>query len=297
MPQGVTEVIFVVRDTMGGASIRQLTVELTGETQDGTIYTGTPRNRGEQWVFEVPGPGTYTAEVSAPGYKTLREPVTITERTGDHLRIDLRLEPSSNSGKGSGSLILAPKARAELDKGKQALNAKQFDEAKAHLEKALQLAPTSSEVNYYAGLLYYYTGNMSAAVDHVQKSISMDPGNGQPLFTLGDVYYSQKDYPRAITVLEQGLVLQPGSWRAEAVLGNAYFKQADYEKGREHAQKALKIGKDEASAVGLLLGKCLAALDKKQEAVAALQTLLDQRPAPDVTKAAQDLLNKLQASP
>lgn len=295
IPQQGTQVIFVVRDTKG-ALVSQLTVEFTGQTNSGTIYSGTPRNRGDQWIFEITEPGDYTVEARATGYKTMREPVPVTERTGNYIRIDLTLEPDNYPGKANQSSILAPKARAELDKGKQALNAKRFDEAKAHLESALQLAPGSPEVNYYAGLLYFYTGNINAAVDHLQKSISMDPGNGQPLFTLGDVYYSQKDYAHATSVLEQGLTLQPDSWRAEAALGNAYYKQASYERGREHAQKALAIGKDEASGVGLLLAKCLAALGKRHEAIAALQTLLERQTASDVTRAAQELLNQLQAN-
>ena len=289
-------VTIVVRDTAGASTGISPTVQLYGEAQDGTIYTGVPRNKGDQWTFIVPGAGTYTAEVSAPGYKTAQRMVSVSSET-DNPQIDVTLEPDNRPGKAKGSSVLAPKARAELDKGKQALSAKQFDEAKGHLEKALQLAPTSPEVNYYTGLLYYYIGNLNAAADHLQKTISMDHGNGQALLALGEVYYSQKDYPHATNVLEQGLALEPDSWRAEAVLGSAYFKQAEYEKGREHAQKALTIGKDEASGTGFLLGKCLAALGKKPEAIAALQTFVEQQPASDLTRAAQQMLKQLQSSP
>ena len=108
------------------------------------------------------------------------------------------------------------------------------------------------------------------------------------------MYYSQKDYTHVTSVLEQGLALQPDSWRAEAVLGNAYYRQGDYEKAREHAEKALAIGKDEAGGLGLLLGRSLAALGRKQEAIAALQTFVAQQPASEMTKAAQELLKQLQ---
>jgi cytochrome c-type biogenesis protein CcmH/NrfG len=289
-------VTIVVRDTAGASTGLTPTVQLYGEAQDGTVYTGSPRNKGDQWTFEVPGLGTYTAEVSAPGYKTTQKMVAVTNRN-ENLQIDVTLEPNNHPGKAKGSSILAPKARAELEKGKRALGEKQFDEAKVHLETALQFAPTSPEVNYYAGLLYYYTGNLNAAVDHLQKSVSMDHGNGPALLALGEVYYTQKDYAHAANVLEQGLTLEPDSWRAEAVLGSSYYKQADYERGREHAQKALTIGKAEASGTGFLLGKCLAALGRKTEAIAALQTFLEQQPASDMTRAAQAMLKQLQAAP
>lgn len=289
-------VTIVVRDTTGASTGISPTVQLYGEAQDGTVYTGSPRNNGDQWTFLVPGTGVYTAEVSAPGYKTVQKMVAVTNRN-ENLQIDVTLEPDNHPGKAKGSSILAPNARAKLEKGKRALGEKQFGEAKSHLEKALQLAPTSPEVNYYTGLLYYYTGNLNAAVDHLQKSVSIDHGNGQALLALGQVYYTQKDYAHAANVLEQGLTMEPDSWRAEAVLGSSYYKQADYERGREHAQKALTIGKAEASGTGFLLGKCLAALGRKTEAIAALQAFIEQQPASDMTRAAQQMLKQLQAGP
>jgi tetratricopeptide (TPR) repeat protein len=289
-------VTIVVRDMAGGSTGITPTVQLYGEAQDGTQYTGVPRNKGDQWIFVVPGPGTYTAEVNAPGYKTAQRIISISSET-DNPQYDVILEPDNHPRKTKGSSILAPKARAELDLGKHALSVKQFDEAKVHLEKALQLAPTSPEVNYYIGLLYYYIGNLNAAVDRFQKSISMDHGNGQALLALGEIYYTQKDYAHATNVLEQGLTLEPDSWRAEAVLGSSYYKQADYEKGREHAQKALMIGKDEASGTSFLLGKCLAALGRKPEAIAAFQAFLEQQPASDMTRTAQAMLKQLQSAP
>jgi Tfp pilus assembly protein PilF len=290
------QVTIVVRDTAGASTGITPNVQLYGEAQDGTQYTGSPRNKGDQWIFVVPGPGTYTAEVSAAGYKTAQRIISVSTEK-DNPQFDVTLEPDNHPGKAKGSSILAPKARAELDQGKHALSGRQFDDAKAHLEKALQLAPTSPEVNYYTGLYYYYTGNLNAAVDRLQKSISMDHANGQALLALGEIYYTQKDYAHATNVLEQGLTLEPDSWRAEAVLGSSYFKQADYERGREHAQKALTIGKDEASGTGFLLGKCLAALGRKPEAIAALQAFLEQQPASDLTRAAQAMLKQLQAAP
>ena len=289
-------VTIVVKDTAGASTGLSPTVRLTGEAQDGTVYTGNPTNRGDQWTFVVPGPGMYTAEVSAAGYKTAQRLISISSET-DNPQYDVTLEPDIHAGKAKGNSILAPKARAELEKGKQALGEKKFDEAKLHLEKALRLAPTSPDVNYYSGLLYYYTGNRKAALDHLQKTISMDRDNGPALLALGEVYYLEKDYPHTTNVLEQGLALEPESWRAEAVLGSAYFKQADYERGREHAQKALTIGKDEASGTDFLLGKCLAALGRKTEAIAAFQAFLAEQPASDLTKSAQGMLKELQAAP
>jgi len=244
----------------------------------------------------VPGLGTYTVEVSAPGYKTAHRMVAVSSRT-ENPHVEVILELDVHRGQTRGGSILAPKAREELQKGKAALGEKHFDEAKSHLENALRLAPSSPDVNYYVGLLSYYTGNRKGALEHLQRAVSLDPDNGPALLALGEVYYLEKDYARPANVLEQGLALQPDSWRAESVLGSAYYKQADYEKGREHAQKALSIGKDEAGGTGFLLRKCLAALGRKMEAIEVLEAFVAQQPASDLTRSAQTMLKELRAAP
>jgi hypothetical protein len=145
-------VTLVVRDTAGGPIGLTPTVQLYGQAQDGTVYSGSPTNKGDLWTFIVPGPVTYTAEVSAPGYKTAQRLLAIANET-DNPQYDVTLEPDNHAAKTKGKSILAPKARAELEMGKQALGEKRFDDAQLHLEKVLRLAPASPSANYYAGLL------------------------------------------------------------------------------------------------------------------------------------------------
>jgi Tfp pilus assembly protein PilF len=289
------KVTLIVRDTAGASLGLTPTVRVFGEAQDGTVYNGSPRNNGDKWIFEVPGLGTYTAEVSEPGYKTTQKLIAVTDKN-ENPPIDVTLEPEANRGKARGNTIMAPKARAELEEGKEALMAQHFDDAKLHLEKTLRLAPASPEANYYFGLLSYYTGNRNTALVYLQKVVSLDHENGPAFLALGEVYYLAKDYPHATNVLEQGLALEPDSWRAEAVLGSAYYRQADYEKGLEHAQKAVTIGRDEASGTDFLLGKCLAALGRRTEAIAAFEAFLKLQPASDLTSSAERMLKELRAA-
>jgi Flp pilus assembly protein TadD len=296
LPRSPIVLTIVVRDSAGASAGLTPTVQLSGEAQDGTVYSGSPTNKGDQWRFVVPGPGTYTAQVSAPGYKTAQCIVSVSNQT-DNPQFDVTLYPDSSAEKVVGSSILTPKVRKELDQGKNAMAEKRFDDANSHLQKALRLAPTSSEVNYYSGLLDYYTGNFQASRDLLQTSVSLDPENGPAFLALGELYYRLKDYPDAVKVLEQALTLEPQSWRAEAVLGSSYFRQDDYEKAREHAQKALVLGKDEASGVDFLLGKCQVALGKKAEAILAFKAFLALQPPSDLTRSAEQILAQLQEPP
>lgn len=289
-------VTIVVRDSAGASTGLTPNVQLSGEAQDGTVYNGSPTNKGDQWRFVVPGPGTYTAQVSAPGYKTAQCIVSVSTQT-DNPQFDVTLYPDIASERVAGNSILTPKVRKELDQGKHAMAEKHFDDANSHLQKALRLAPTSSEVNYYSGLLDYYTGNFQASRDLLQKSVSLDPENGPAFLALGELYYRLKDYPAAVTVLEQALRLEPQSWRAEAVLGSSYFRQDNFERAREHALKALALGGDEAGNVDFLLGKCQAALGRKAEAIQAFKAFLALQPPSDLTRSAEQMLAQLQATP
>lgn len=283
-------IVVFVRDTAGGPITTKPTFELT--TGSRSTYRGVPIQKGEEWMFEV-GVGTYSLVVSAPGYKTERQTVIVTDAT-EGARIEVTLEAEKSSREAPGSSILAPKAREEVKKGKEAMSAKSFDKAKPHLEKALQLAPTSSEVNYLYGLLQYYQGNRQSASEYLEKAVSLDRRNGPALLALGNLYYQEKNYKHAAEVIEQGLALEPLSWRSEAVLASSYYQQAAYEKGREHAQKAMDIGKEEASSMGFLLAKCLAALGRKEEAIEALRVFFKTQPPSAMTNSAQELLKQLQ---
>jgi len=289
-------VIVVVRDAAGGYTTIKPTVELTGVAQDRTVYTGMPMARGEEWAFQVPNIGVYSLEVRAPGYKTEQRSVSVSNMA-EVVHIDVTLEISKSSHNTSGSTILAPKVREEVQKGKEAISSKHFDEARAHLEKALQLAPTSSEVNYLLGLLEYYVANRPASAEYLEKAVSLDQKNGPAFLALGEVYYQQREYKRAAAVIEHVLELEPISWRAEAVLGSSYYQMGAYEKALEHAQKAIDIGKQEAGGTGFLLAKCLAALGRKEEAIEALHVFLKSQPPSAVTNSAQSLLKQLQEAP
>ena len=283
-------IVVVVRDTAGSSITIKPTFELTAGSR--STYKGVPIQEGEEWMFQV-SVGTYSLVVSAPGYKTERRTVIVTDAM-EGARIEVTLEAEKSAREAPGSSILAPKAREEVKKGKEAMSAKRFDEAKSHLEKALQLAPVSSEVNYLYGLLQYYQGNRQSASEYLEKAVSLDRRNGPAFLAIGNLYYQEKDYKHAAEFIEQGLALEPLAWRSEAVLGSSYYQQAAYEKGREHAQKAMEIGKEEASSTGFLLAKCLAALGRKEEAIEALRVFLKSQPPSAMTNSAQDLLKQLQ---
>jgi tetratricopeptide (TPR) repeat protein len=267
--------------------------------EGGGVYSSSPRQMGEEWYFEIRSPGTYTVEVSSPGYKRVQQSASITNQ-GESYRLDITLEPegyAGNTAPPAGETVLAPKALEEKKKGAQALKEKNFPEAKIHLEKALRMVPGSSEINYLVGILYVKTGNLPLAIEHLQKAASLDQKNSPALFALGEAFFRQEHYAEAVEALERGLVLKPEAWWEEWLLSSTYYQQEKYEKARQHAQIALTIGKEEANSVEFLLGKCEAELGEKEEAIAAFKLFLAKQPDAPEAAQAQQILKQLQAAP
>jgi tetratricopeptide (TPR) repeat protein len=57
------------------------------------------------------------------------------------------------------------------------LNTRKVDDARSHLERALELEPDSDHVHYALALALALGGNLSRAHDHLQRAIELEPKN------------------------------------------------------------------------------------------------------------------------
>ena len=57
------------------------------------------------------------------------------------------------------------------------LNARKMDEARAHLERALQMAPDSEHIHYALAGAHALTADSARAYEHLKRAIELDPKN------------------------------------------------------------------------------------------------------------------------
>jgi tetratricopeptide (TPR) repeat protein len=57
------------------------------------------------------------------------------------------------------------------------LNTRKVDEARAHLERSLEMAPDSDHVHYALALVDALSGDAAGAHDHLKRAIELDPKN------------------------------------------------------------------------------------------------------------------------
>src|SRR5262249_12038599 len=93
--------------------------------------------------------------------------------------------------------------------------------------------------------------------------------------------------------LKRAMELDPSSWRVHWLLADAYLRLSEFAKAREHAELALKSGKEKAGEAQLVLGQALAALGEKEKARRALESFLNAYPTNPAAGHARRLLEAL----
>jgi len=84
-------------------------------------------------------------------------------------------------------------------------------DAETQIHQALELAPNSPEVLYWAATLTMYRGQFDSALELAQKSIAIDPVDPSAYATIAWIYYFAGKYPEALAANRKMLDLDPGA--------------------------------------------------------------------------------------
>jgi tetratricopeptide (TPR) repeat protein len=160
--------------------------------------------------------GQYLVEISASGYRTVREQIGIGAgvQVQDLLVAMIPETGVTLSGAPSGGGTVNPKAIKETEKGLRSLQVGKLDEAQQHLTRALAAAPNFADGNYLMGVLLLRRKESAKARPYLQKAVDIAPNHAPALLALGEAEYLQRDFARATESLEQSLREQPRSPQA-----------------------------------------------------------------------------------
>jgi tetratricopeptide (TPR) repeat protein len=270
-----------ITDQHGGLLNTQPSISITDSINRIPILTP-PFQSGDSWEFRgVPTGGEYIVSVAADGYESQQQYVNLANVAGAEAQAVFRLRKLPTNGTGSGDaghFILAPRAQKEVQKGLKDLRSNKPESAVRHLNKALQLAPGNPAVNYLVAVGYLQTHQASQAVPYLEKALSIDPDDVDALVTLGGIRYEQGDNAGAIDLLAKAVTAAPDRWQAQWMLASAYLREKKYKEARDHAELALKAGKDKAERARLVLGEAQAELGNRTEAAVMFEEFLKQNP-------------------
>ena len=256
---------------------RQAVVKLSNE-KDKSVIWRTTQDKSVATFEDVPF-GAYDLEVSAVGYLTAHQKLKADrELHSYHLDIRIKADPSAVELKAPVAAQIPAKARKEINRAVTDLKSGNLKAAQKRLEAAYKVVPTSPEVNFLLGYLFFQNKEFEQARSYLDKATAIDPGNVQALTLSGRLRIRSEDFVGARKILEQAVAADAEYWMAHFLLAESYLKLTEFEKAREQAQLAVERGKGGGSIAQVVLGEALASLGRDQEAIEALKTFLQDAP-------------------
>lgn len=222
--------------------------------------------------------GNYEVEISAVGYLSVHKEMHVMNSQLAQFEIILQRDPAAID-LDVADRVLSPKGRKETKRAVSALKSRKFNEAQKHLDEAYKSAPSSAELNFLLGYLYFQKNDYENASKYLTTATTLSPQNAPALTLLGRACLERKDYAAAQLALERAVASDAESWLPHDLLADAYFRQKNYGKARDEAQVAIAKGKKEASPARLVLGQALINLGLDQEGIQSLDTFLQESPS------------------
>jgi tetratricopeptide (TPR) repeat protein len=235
-----------------------------------------------QGVFANIPYGSYDVEVSAVGYLSAHRELQVMNSLRP-LQVDIVLNRDASAiNLDVADKVMSPKARKETKRAVSALKSSNLKEAERQLDQAYKSDPSSADLNFLLGYLYFQKKDYARAEDFLSAATNINPHNGQALTLLGRVGLEREDYPVARSALEQAVMADPDNWRPHNLLADTYLRQKEYERARDEAKvaiaKAPAAAKGDAGSAELVLGEALVNLGQDKEGVLALNTFLQDSP-------------------
>jgi tetratricopeptide (TPR) repeat protein len=244
--------------------------------KDQTAIWQTTEDNSEGAFTNLPF-GNYDLEVSAVGYLSVHKEMHASNSQLQQFEIVLHRDPASIN-LDMDDRALSPKARKEMKHGVSALKSRKFKDAEKHLAEAYKAAPSSAQLNFLLGYLYFQQKDYEKAANYLETATKLSPHDGPALALLGRACLERKDYPVAQSVLQRAVATDAEGWLPHNLLADAYFHQKNYEKARDEAQVAIDKGKVEANPARLILGQALINLGRDDQGIQALEAFLQQSP-------------------
>jgi tetratricopeptide (TPR) repeat protein len=225
--------------------------------------------------FDRVAAGHYEIQAEARGYEPGHATLLVdNSRSAFYVTVTLKRDSSQATQPNAAGTLLAPKARKEMEAGVAAIKSGKYQDAQKHLQAAYKLAPGDADINYLLGFAHAALKQNDEAQKYLSAAISLRPQHVPTLVALGNLDLETGNVAHAEELLEKAISIDSSNWKAHWLLAEAYEKDRNHEKAAQEAESAVEFGKAAADGAQLVLGKALAALGRRKEAIQAFQAFL-----------------------
>ncbi|HVN06759.1 MAG TPA: tetratricopeptide repeat protein [Bryobacteraceae bacterium] len=264
-----------------------------------------------QFRFHDLLPGTYTLGVFVPARGEMRRTIEIGPSHADArkrvaLSVELRDEDfeSKDSLRHSAmvsvkELAIPDQARREYDEAEKKLAKRDVQEAVAHLERAVELAPQFAAAWNHLGTIAYQSRDYARAESSFRKALDADPGFYQALVNLGGVLLNLKQANEALNYNLYAALSRPNDALANSQLGMNYFLLNRLDLSRKYLTIATHLDPGHFSHPQLILAEIDLRQHDRAAAAGELEEFLQYHPdSPEAGRVKENLARlRTQADP
>ena len=209
------------------------------------------------------------------------------------VRADTSAAHTIASGTGSNAGIVAAarlkvpeKAQREFRKGSEALERKEWPEAKKRFEAAIALYPDYDVAYNGLGSALLASGNSERAREAFEKAIQVNDRFAEAYRNLARISLSEHKYEEVDTLLTKSLAADPLNTWALTYAAYSELLTRKFSEAIDHARKAHTVAHDGLASVHIVAARALEATQQPAEALAEYRLYLQEDPkGRDATRA------------
>ena len=185
------------------------------------------------------------------------------------------------------------KALKEYERGIDAERKGNHDDAIAHYQSALKIAPEYYPAHNNLGSIYLSKADFTSAEEQFQEAVRLDRNDAQAYFNLGNVFLLKGRYSESEAAVASGLQRQPDSAFGHFLQGSLYGRIGKLPEAEKSLRAALQLDSTMWQA-HLQLVSLYLQQQRRQHAIDELQVFLKAFPSVSAAPKAKELLQKLQ---
>jgi tetratricopeptide (TPR) repeat protein len=230
--------------------------------------------------------GTYSLSVSTPLGGDVRKTIEIGPSTADRkgritTKIDLDREVSNRTAVGTISARawqIPDRARREYEEALKKIGRRDFEGARACLQRAVDIAPQFSEAWNHLGTMAYQGQHYREAETYFRQGLEANPDGYEPLVNLGGVLINLENFEEALKYNSEAVRRRPEDALAQSQLGMTYAFLNQLDAAEKHLLLSIRLDPDHFSRPRLSLAEVYIRKNEPQRAADELDEFLRRHP-------------------
>jgi len=255
-------------------------------------------DNGGRFAFSELQRGSYWLEVSAPGFRTARQEVSVFSPSAPEVVVQLESEANTQPPRALGAVLdarIPARAWQEWEKAGEALQDENSEAARKHLERAVKECEGFAAAWRLLAQLDLDENKLEDAEHHVHLARAIESENADGYVLEGALCNRQGRTKEALKLLERAASLLP-TWRGQFELAKSHFDLKAFALALAAAEKAIALRNAPLPEAHVLMGNILVNLRRYGEAAREYQTFLKLAPDSPSAAPAREVLGKMKAA-